>query len=284
MNHQLDPAVVVRMVRAALDEDGVEGDATIAALNIADATVRGRIVARQDAVIAGGDLAAEAFTRVDAAARVADRVADGTRLAAGEIVMAIEGPARSVIGAERVALNFLQRLSGIATLSARFVDAVAGTGVTILDTRKTTPLWRDLEKYAVRCGGAENHRRDLESMVLIKENHIRAAGGDAVLSDRLQGSERVAGFVEVEVDSLAFLETLLGAPIDRVMLDNFTPEQVGSALELLSAHRGVALEVEVSGGVTLETVRDYALPGVDCISVGALTHSAPSIDLSLEVV
>jgi nicotinate-nucleotide pyrophosphorylase (carboxylating) len=197
----------------------------------------------------------------------------------------LHGRAASVVSSERTALNFLQRLCGIATHAARFVHAVEGTGVVILDTRKTTPLWRELEKYAVRCGGAQNHRRDLHAMVLIKDNHIRAMGGRDELLRRLACGDR-PGFVEVEVDSLDFLRALLGARVDRIMLDNFTPAGVAGALTLVRAHRAShpgRLEIEVSGGVTLENVRDYAQPGVDFISVGALTHSAPAAAMSLEV-
>jgi nicotinate-nucleotide pyrophosphorylase (carboxylating) len=194
-----------------------------------------------------------------------------------------------VLGAERVALNFLQRLTGVATLTSRFVARVAGSSVTILDTRKTTPLWRDLEKYAVRCGGAQNHRRDLKSMVLIKENHIRAMGGPRVLVDALRraasGTDRP--FIEVEVDSPELLEQVLGVRVDRVMLDNFPPQAVRAAVERINRHRRsharAALEVEVSGGVTLDTIQSYAIPGVDFVSVGALTHSAPALPMSLEV-
>jgi nicotinate-nucleotide pyrophosphorylase (carboxylating) len=213
---------------------------------------------------------------------------DGDRCSVGKNVLSVEGPAKSMLAAERVALNFLQRLSGVATLASRFVESVAGTGVTILDTRKTTPLWRDLEKYAVRCGGAQNHRRDLRSQVLVKENHVRVLGGPDALVEKL---ERVGKpkdmFVEVEVDSLEFLEKILGSPIDRVMLDNFTPGEVRSALDTIQRYKfeneGASLEVEVSGGITLDNIGAFAVEGVDYISVGALTHSAPALPMSLEV-
>jgi nicotinate-nucleotide pyrophosphorylase (carboxylating) len=200
----------------------------------------------------------------------------------------LEGPAASILRGERTALNFLQRLCGVATYAARFVDAVRGTGVVILDTRKTTPLWRELEKYAVRCGGASNHRRDLGAMILVKDNHVRAIGGRAALLAHIARAPG-ASFVEVEVDSLDFLSELLDSParekINRVMLDNFTPEQVTEALTHIAERRarGVRIEVEVSGGVALESVRAYAQPGVDFISVGALTHSAVAAPMSLEL-
>ena len=284
---KLDPRAVENMVRAALDEDGVDSDATIAGLGIGEALVAGTIVAREEVVVAGMELAATAFRLIDADAAIRVHADDGERVSAGGELLVVEGTARSVIGAERVALNFLQRLCGIATLASQFVERVAGTGVTILDTRKTTPLWRDMEKYAVRCGGAQNHRRDLESMVLIKENHIHALGGESALVSRLEQEGAGRSFVEVEVDSLPFLSRLLGAPINRVMLDNFKPAELRAAIDMIAEygdrHPHFSLETEVSGGITLETVRDFALPGVDFISVGALTHSARSVDLSLEV-
>jgi nicotinate-nucleotide pyrophosphorylase (carboxylating) len=215
-------------------------------------------------------------------------LADGDRCVDGENVLSVEGPAKAILAAERVALNFLYRLSGVATLAAEFVEKVSGTGVTILDTRKTTPLWRDLEKYAVRCGGAQNHRRDLRSQVLVKENHVSVLGGPDALIARLKDVGKPQDrFVEVEVDSQEFLAKLLGAPIDRVMLDNFTPDQVRAALATIAEykreHEDFALEVEVSGGVTLENISNFAMEGVDYISVGALTHSAPALSMSLEV-
>jgi len=272
------------IVRLALEEDGVDGDATIGFLQTASVVVNAEIVARQDAVVAGMELAGRAFELAGDGAQFDASVSDGDTVVDGEVLAGVNGPAAAVLGAERVALNFLQRLCGVATLTRRFVDRVAGTGVTILDTRKTTPLWRDLEKYAVRCGGAQNHRRDLGAMVLIKENHIRALGGNDAFVKYLAGRGRTDAFVEVEVDSLEFLDAVLGAPVDRVMLDNFTPDAVARALRRIQAARGDnGIEVEVSGGVTLDNVGDYAIEGVDYISVGALTHSAPAADLSLEV-
>jgi len=272
------------LVRLALEEDGVDADATIGFLQVQDAVVRAEIVARQDAVVAGMELAQRAFELAGGGARFEARVADAEMVRGGQVLAGIEGPAAAVLGAERVALNFLQRLCGVATLARRFVDRVAGSSVTILDTRKTTPLWRDLEKYAVRCGGAQNHRRDLGAMVLVKENHISALGGSEALVSHLIRQGRTGAFVEVEVDSLAFLDAVLGTPVDRVMLDNFSPEEVARALRHIEAAAGdVRVEVEVSGGVTLANVGDYAIDGVDYISVGALTHSAPAVDLSLEV-
>lgn len=280
--------MVKKLVTTALAEDGAWWDATIELTGVGEERVGADVVAGQLGVICGVGFADEAFRQMDESVALRSYVADGDKRAEGETIIRVEGPARAILAAERVALNFLQRLSGIATLAAAFVDKVSGTGVTILDTRKTTPLWRDLEKYAVRCGGAQNHRRDLRSHVLVKENHVRVLGGPDALIARLEKAGKPPGqFVEVEVDSQEFLEKLLGAPVDRVMLDNFTPGQVGKALETTAEfkrqHENVELEIEVSGGITLDNISDYAIEGVDYISVGALTHSAPALSMSLEV-
>jgi nicotinate-nucleotide pyrophosphorylase (carboxylating) len=277
-----------KLVKAALAEDGVWWDATVEFAGVGTDPIEADIIAGGRGVVCGVGFADEAFRQMDASLALEALVGDGGRCDEGDVVCRVGGPASAILSAERVALNFLQRLSGVATLAAAYVERVAGTGVTILDTRKTTPLWRDLEKYAVRCGGAQNHRRDLRSMVLVKENHVRAVGGVDALTARLNeqvGPEKP--FVEVEVDSLGMLRKLLGAPVDRVMLDNFTPEQVSEALESVAefdrSRPGARLEIEVSGGITLDNVADYALEGVDYISVGALTHSASALPMSLEV-
>jgi len=276
------------MVSAALEEDGAHSDVTVEFVGVGDNPVEADVFAGNDGVVCGIQTAREVFRQMDASVSYEARVVDGDPCAAEEVVCSVSGPARSIVAAERVALNFLQRLSGISTLAAAYVAKVAGTGVTILDTRKTTPLWRDLEKYAVRCGGAHNHRRDLRSMVLVKENHIRAVGGEDAVIERLKAARRQGGpYVEVEVDSIPFLRKLLEAPIDRVMLDNFAPAQVSEALKTIvrasRLHGGGRPEVEVSGGITLENVSDYAIDGVDYVSVGALTHSAPALSMSMEV-
>ena len=282
----LDPRRVSAWVAAAIDEDAARADATVAYLALGEQPVAAEIRVAQETVVSGVELARETFRQIDARCRFEAAAADGERVAAGAVLGRVEGPARSVVSAERTALNFLQRMCGIATHAARFVAAVAGTGVQILDTRKTTPLWRDLEKYAVRCGGAHNHRRDLGAMVLVKDNHVRALGGRDAFLRVLDGAAR-GPFVEVEVDAIAFLRALLERHVDRVMLDNFSPAEVAEAVRVVEefrrAHRESRLELEVSGGVTLETVRAFALPGVDFISVGALTHSAPAAPMSLEV-
>lgn len=284
----LDAARVAERVRDALQEDAAGGDATVAYLNIGETPARAEIRVSDVTMACGVDVAREVFRQVDERIRFEARAQDGMRLDAGACVCAIAGPARSILAGERTALNFLQRLCGVATLASRFVDAVRETGVTILDTRKTTPLWRDLEKYAVRCGGARNHRRDLGAMILVKDNHVRAMGGRAALLDRIAATPRAA-FVEVEVDTPSFLLELLASPaasrIDRVMLDNFSPDDVARAMPAIDRYRtrDGRLEVEVSGGITLETVRTFAQAGVDFISVGALTHSAVAAPMSLEL-
>lgn len=289
---KLNQEYVRKTVRSALEEDGAWNDATVAFLALSNRTVNAQVSAGAAGVAAGIDVARECFEQVDEDIVFEALVADGDRFERGDVLFRLEGLSNAILAAERVALNFVQRLAGIATLSAAFVEKVKSTGVVILDTRKTTPLLRDLEKYAVRCGGAQNHRRDLKAMVLVKENHIRSLGGGEALIRFLgaggAGEKKSGGpFVEVEVDSVAFLKQLLGARVDRVMFDNFTPAQVEQGLELVRgferAHPGASIEIEISGGITLDNVARYALPGVDFISVGALTHSAPAVPLSLEV-
>jgi nicotinate-nucleotide pyrophosphorylase (carboxylating) len=244
------------------------------------------IVTREDGVAAGIDVARLTFREAEPRLKFRPLAQDGDRLRAGAALAQVTGEVGGILKAERTALNFLQRMCGVASLTRRFVDAIAGTGAVILDTRKTTPGLRYLEKYAVKCGGGENHRFALWDMYLIKDNHIRAAGGAEALIRHLERAPRPP-FIEVEVDSPAFLRAMLGRPVDRIMLDNFSPAMVADALadvrSFQAGNPGWRVEIEVSGGVTLETVRDYALPGVDFISVGALTHSAPAATMSLEV-
>ncbi len=288
MSERFDVSALADRIAAALEEDHAARDATVDALGLGDAPVHADVVSGDEVVVAGIDVVGAVYAALDARVRVEARVRDGERAASGAVLARVEGPASAVLRGERTALNLLQRACGVATLTARFVECVRGTGVTILDTRKTTPLWRDLQKYAVRCGGGRNHRPDLEAMILVKENHVRALGGPDALFDALRAMGEGGPAVEVEVDSHELLVRLLDARVrvDRVMLDNFSPEGVRRALEVIEARARVIAprpEVEVSGGITLETVRDYALPGVDYISVGALTHSAPAASISLEV-
>jgi nicotinate-nucleotide pyrophosphorylase (carboxylating) len=284
-----DAEVVRRAVAAALEEDQTRDDATVALLDPGDRAVAADIILGADAVVAGMACAREAFAQIDTAVSFEAKLADGTHALDGDTVARVAGRAESILRAERVALNFLQRLSGVATLTSKYVARVAGSSITILDTRKTTPGLRDLEKYAVRCGGGQNHRRDLGAMVLIKENHIRSIGGTRALLERLRAAGRSPDrpFVEVEVDSMELLDQVLTAVVDRVMLDNFSPDEVRAALEVINRYRRShprdVLGVEISGGITLETIGNYTIPGVDFISVGALTHSAPAVALSMEV-
>ncbi len=276
------PAWVEREVREliarALEEDLGSGDITTATCVPADAPARGQFLARQDLVIAGLELLPWIYEL-----EPETPYASGARVASGEIIATISGPARLLLERERVALNFLQRLSGIATHTRRFVDAVAGTGVTILDTRKTTPGLRRLEKQAVGAGGGSNHRLGLYDAVLIKENHVAAAGG---IRAAVEAARRVAKSesVEVEVRNQQELAEALEAGAGRVLLDNMTPQQARACVAWVKGRGAARAQVEVSGGVTLENVREYALAGPDFISVGALTHSAPAADISFLLV
>ena len=282
----LDADRVDAIARAALDEDGVQRDLTSDFIGLDDRRATGEIRVSAHTVVCGLEVAREVFRIVDPACVFEALCDDGDHASEGTAICRVEGRAASIVAAERTALNFLQRMSGVATLASRYVAAVEGTGVVILDTRKTIPLWRELDKYAVRCGGAQNHRRALNTMVLVKDNHVRALGGPAALVDRLSRAP-YDQFVEVEVDSIDLLKQVAATEVNRVMLDNFTPEQVAEAMDWVRAFRsspsGRHLEIEVSGGITLDTIRDYAQPGVDFISVGAMTHSAPAASMSLSV-
>lgn len=262
---------VEKLIAEALAEDIGPGDITSAACVPADRVASGRFVAKQDCVVAGLDLLPLIYElQPDICFR------NGSRVAAGAVIARIAGPARRLLERERVALNFIQRLSGIATLTRRFVDAVDGTGVTILDTRKTTPGWRRLEKQAVAAGGGRNHRMGLYDAILIKENHIAAAGG---IRAAVAAAGRGPYAVEVEVCNVKELDEALEAGAGHVLLDNMTPEQVRACVDRVR-QRAPAASLEVSGGITLANVREYALAGPDFISVGALTHSAPAADIS----
>ncbi len=273
----LDPAVYRDLVRRALAEDVGAGDVTTTATVPPEVRARGQIVAKQPLVLAGLDVAAEAFRQLDPDAVVTARRRDGERCAPGEVVAEVRGRAPALLTAERTALNFLQRLSGIATLTRQFVDAAGGAS-TILDTRKTTPGLRALEKYAVRAGGGTNHRMGLYDGILIKENHARLAGG---IAEAVRRARRAAPGrpVEVEAHSLAEVDAAIAAGADIVLVDNLTLDQTREAVRRC---RGRA-RVEISGGVTLDRVADLAATGADWISAGALTHSAPAADLSFEL-
>jgi nicotinate-nucleotide pyrophosphorylase (carboxylating) len=265
------------LIDLALDEDAGLGDVTSRAIFPPRHASRAVIDAKQDLVLCGVEIAARVFARVDPALKVKLLARDGDRVRRGTRVLAVAGPTAALLTAERTALNFLQRLSGIATHTRRHAAAVDGTGVRIVDTRKTTPGWRALEKYAVRCGGGTNHRSSLGEHVLIKDNHIAAAGSLAAAVRRARAGAPHLAKIEVETTTLAEVKEALRAEADVILLDNMTPAQVRAAVATIAG----AATVEVSGGVRFETLRDYALPGVDVISIGALTHSATAVDLSL---
>jgi len=267
------------IVSAALLEDDTRHDITTAATVLSNRRARCRLVARQTGVIAGLALACEAFEQLDPDVTIRIDYDDGTRVDPGTPVMFLSGHARGLLSAERVALNFVQHLSGIATLTARYVEAITGTGAHILDTRKTTPLLRRLEKYAVRAGGGLNHRMDLSAAVLIKDNHLAAVDADVSLAVTRARAVGPAGIkVEVECDTLDQVRAAIDAGADVIMLDNMQLVELRQAVQLVDGHA----VTEASGGVTLDTVRPIAQTGVDWISVGALTHSAPALDLALD--
>jgi nicotinate-nucleotide pyrophosphorylase (carboxylating) len=275
----LPPLLVERAVAAALAEDlGQAGDITTDNIVPADLRSTARIVARKAGVVAGLALAEASFKALDPECSFERSVDDAARVEAGEAIALIAGKTRALLSAERVALNFLGRLSGVATLTARYVAAVKGTKASIVCTRKTTPGLRALEKYAVRAGGGANHRFGLYDAVLVKDNHIAAAGGIAPALERLFAARRHLVKVEVEVDTLAQLEEALRFPIGAVLLDNMDAASLRKAVALADGR----VLTEASGGVNLETVREIAETGVDLISVGALTHSAPCLDLGLD--
>jgi nicotinate-nucleotide pyrophosphorylase (carboxylating) len=269
-------------VRQALAEDIGQGDATTLATVSANAVARAEIVARESLVLAGLAFAGTAFQTLSRRVRLESLAADGDCIRGGQAVLRLEGPARALLTGERVALNFLQRLSGVATLTAQYVRAVAGTQTRILDTRKTTPGWRRFEKYAVTCGGGMNHRRGLDDLVLIKDNHLAALAAEkpnAIVAAVQRARARYPKLkVEVEADTLRQVRQAVAAGADFVLLDNMRPARLRRAVALVD---GRAL-TEASGGITLDTVRAAAESGVDFISVGALTHSARAVDLGLD--
>ena len=275
---------IERVVTMALDEDAPWGDLTGETLIPEQATATAELVAREAGVFSGARVVEAAFRLVDPRIAVEVLVADGGRFAAGDVLARVQGPARGILRAERVALNLVQRMSGVATLTSRYVDAVAGTGARIVDTRKTTPGLRSLERQAVRDGGGRNHRRSLSDAVLAKDNHLAvltADGADLATALR-EARERMphTAHLEVEVDRVEQIAPVLAGGADTIMLDNFGLDDLRAGVRLIG---GRAI-VEASGGVNLETVAAIAATGVDVISVGALTHSARALDLGLDVV
>lgn len=273
--------VVRRRIAEALAEDVGSGDWTTEWCVEADARAEAEIVAKAEGVVAGLAAACEVYRQLGGA-ELQPLVGDGDEVAVGMPVAQVTGRARAILTGERTALNLLGHLSGVATLTRRYVTAVEGTGARITDTRKTTPLWRELERAATRAGGAVNHRRGLDAMVLIKENHLACSGGIGHAVERARESNTRGLEVEVETTNLQEVSAALVAGVDRIMLDNMPVEQVREAVRLI-AGRDPRPEIEASGGVTLANVRELAETGVDYISVGALTHSAPALDLSLSL-
>jgi len=267
------------LIGLALDEDLGLGDVTSRAIFPHRQRSLGFIEADHDLVICGLDIAVRVFARVDPALKAKALARDGDRIKKGGRVLRVFGPTGAMLSAERTALNFIQRLSGISTLSRQFADEVAGTGVRVADTRKTTPGFRALEKYAVRCGGCHNHRSSLGEHVLIKDNHIAAAGSLSRAVAKARTAASHLSRIEVEAKTLREVREALRAGADVILLDNMSPSSIAAAVSVI----GRAAMVEVSGGVRLETLLDYAIPGVDVISIGALTHSAAAASLSLSV-
>lgn len=278
------PPAVYRLIDLALDEDLGRGDVTTESIFRPEEEAAAVMLAKSDLTLSGLDVAAAVFQRVDPRLRSLALLPDGTRVVPGTEVFEVRGPVRAILSAERTALNFVQRLCGTATLARRYVDAVAGTRACIVDTRKTVPGFRFLDKRAVRHGGASNHRADLGSGVLIKDNHVAAAGGVAAAIRRVKEQAPHTLRIECEVSALSQINEALAAQVDILLLDNFSPAQVQEALALLPPKGDPRRPlIEVSGGVNLSTVRLYAEAGADLISVGALTHSAAAADLSLEI-
>jgi nicotinate-nucleotide pyrophosphorylase (carboxylating) len=267
------------LVRSALQEDCAFNDLTTIATVVSDRRTRATLRARQAGVVCGVPLALEAFRQLDPKVAIRVEHEDGAGVHTGDPVLFVTGHVRGLLSAERVALNYMQRLSAIASITARYVDAIKGTAAKILDTRKTTPGWRTLEKYAVRAGGGTNHRLNLSTGVLIKDNHLAALDGDVALAVRRSRELAPAGTqIEVECDAVAQVERAVVAGADVILLDNMPPSMLAECVRLVA---GRAI-LEASGGVTLATVRAIAETGVDWISVGALTHSAPAMDLALD--
>lgn len=276
----LDSRDVDRVVRAALDEDLPAGDVTSNALIPAGARSEAVLLAKESGILAGLPVARRVFETIDPEVAFESLSEDGRSFQAGDVLGRVRGRARSLLAGERPALNFLQRLSGVATLTRAFVRAVAGTKAKILDTRKTTPGLRALEKYAVAAGGGLNHRRNLSDMMLIKDNHLRQVGGVAEALRRAKGAAPAGMRIEVEITNAADLEAALDGGADVIMLDNMTAAEMMTLADIVAGR----VPLEASGGMTLERVGEVAAAGVDYISVGALTHSARAVDISLEFV
>src|SRR3954468_1847196 len=279
---RLSPDVIQKAVRAALEEDVGAGDVTTLATVPEGATASGAMVAREPLTLAGIDFAIEAFRQLSPKVKINKLMEDGGKAARGQVILSIQGPARPILTAERVALNFVQRLSGVATAAAQYVEAIRGTKAEVLDTRKTTPGWRRFEKYAVTCGGARNHRIGLYDMVLIKDNHLASLEGPPGEIIRVAVTRARSSYpglkIEVEADTLDQVRQAAEAGADFILCDNMEPVTLREAVRLV---RGRA-KTEASGGVNLSSIRGIAETGVDYISVGAMTHSARAVDIALD--
>jgi nicotinate-nucleotide pyrophosphorylase (carboxylating) len=281
----LDPRAVYDDILGALEEDlpGGSDDVTSTATIPADALGTADFAARQPGVVAGLGIASLVFAVVlGDQVSVTDRVPDGTRVSAGDPVLRVSGPTRGLLTAERTALNFASHLSGVATATARWVEALEGTRAKVLDTRKTLPNWRALQKYAVRCGGGVNHRFGLSDMAMVKDNHVLAAGGVLPAYEAVRAAYPDIP-VEVEVTDLDQLRALLDAGCERILLDNMTDQLMAEAVAITDAHPAARATLEASGGLTLDRARDVARTGVDFISVGALTHSVIVFDIGMDL-
>ncbi len=281
----LDPETIISAVTHALNEDIGRGDITTRSTVRPGVNARGHFLAKQDMTLAGLEIADFVFTTFDPHIQIESTASDGEFVATGKVFARVTGDAHVLLTAERTALNFLQQLSGIATVTQQYVAAIAGTSAKIVDTRKTTPGLRMLEKYAVTCGGGHNHRLGLDDGVLIKDNHIALAGG---VTEAVRRAREAVGHlhkIEVEVANHEQLREALAAKADIVMLDNMTPDQVRESVAIINQHEPTERRTltEASGGITLDNVRAYAEAGVDLISIGALTHSAPSVDISFKI-
>ena len=273
---------LTEIIKNALAEDIGSGDHSSLASVPAGAKGKMKLLAKANGIIAGIEVAKEVLKQVDPSISVNCFMKDGDEIKTGDIVFELEGPARSMLTAERTLLNFMQRISGIATVSKQYADAVKGTKTKILDTRKTTPNLRELEKYAVKTGGSENHRFGLFDMIMLKDNHIDFAGGiEKAIDDTHKYLEKNSLNLKIEIETRTIEEVkrvVNHGKIDRIMLDNFTPEKISEALKIIDGK----YETEASGGITLENIKEYARTGVDYISIGALTHHIKSLDLSLK--
>ena len=278
MSEALDKDVYLPLVRSALAEDVGTGDVTTMSLIAQGSFASGVIIAKEPLVVAGVDLAIASFRELEKSIDFSVEVLDGQDGDFFQPLIRIHGPARALLTAERTALNFVQRLSGIATLTAKFVQQVSGTNTKILDTRKTVPGWRVLEKYAVACGGGINHRFGLYDQVMIKDNHLVAVGGNIKKAVKCARENYPKLKIEVEADTVEQAKTAAEAGADIILLDNMSCEELSQSIELISGRS----KTEASGGITMDTVREIAETGVDYISIGALTHSAPAVDIGFD--